>query len=367
MRIDKLSLEQFRNYDSFSVAFDPGVNLIVGNNAQGKTNLLEAIVYLGSGHSFRTRREQELIRFGAEAAELSGQVFSQEREQSIRAILFSARRPRQIFLNGVKKRTNRELAGVLTTILFCPEDLFLLKSGAAARRKFMDAALEQLRPNYDKALGEYTRLLEQKSRILKDRLENPRLLEVLPDFSERMCQFGALIISYRARFLKSLGEEAQKSHRDFTGGRENLTLDYKTVSSIRDPFAPVSELADCLRQHMEDHKRAELDSGQCLSGPHKDDFDVSLDGLSLKSYGSQGQIRTAAVSLKLAQRELMRREFQEEPILLLDDVLSELDPGRQNFILNQIKTGQVFITCCEGGRFTEIGKTISIEHGALVL
>lgn len=346
--------------------FDPGVNLIVGDNAQGKTNLLEAIVYLGSGRSFRTRKEQEMIRFGAENAEMQGEVFSQEREQSLRAVLFSGRRPRQIFLNQVKKKANRELSGVLTTVLFCPEDLLMLKSGAASRRKFMDAALTQLRPNYDRALSEYTRLLEQKGRILKDRLENPRLLEVLPDYSERMCQVGALIISYRARFLKSLGLEAQKSHREFTGGKENLLVEYKTVSSVADSFATVPELTDCLRQHMESHKQAELDSGQCLSGPHKDDFDVSLDGLSLKSYGSQGQIRTAAISLKLAQRELMRREFQEEPVLLLDDVLSELDPGRQNFVLNQIKTGQVFITCCEAGRFTEIGKTIPIKNARIL-
>lgn len=366
MRIDRLNLNNFRNYESLDLKFDPGVNLIVGDNAQGKTNLLEAIVYLGSGHSFRTRKEQEMIRFGAEFAELQGAAFSQERKQSLRAVLFSGRRPRQIFLNEIKKKANRELAGVLTTVLFCPEDLLMLKSGAAQRRKFMDSALTQLRPNYDRALGEYTRLLEQKRRILKDRLENPGLLEVLPDYSERMCQVGAIIISYRARFLQGLGLEAQKSHRDFTGGKENLQVEYKTVSTVQDPFAPIPELTDCLRNHMESHEKAELDSGQCLSGPHKDDFDVTLDGLSLKSYGSQGQIRTAVISLKLAQRELMRREFQEEPILLLDDVLSELDPGRQNFILNQIKSGQVFITCCEAGRFTEIGKTISIRQGQIL-
>ena len=140
-------------------------------------------------------------------------------------------------------------------------------------------------------------------------------------------------------------------------------LQYKTVSTVSDPFAPISQLTQDLLDHLERHYRAELESGQCLTGPHKDDFDVSLSGINLKSYGSQGQTRTAAISLKLAQRELMGREWGEEPVLLLDDVLSELDQGRQDFVLNQIVSGQVFITCCEPGRFTKLGKTIEIEKG----
>ena len=176
---------------------------------------------------------------------------------------------------------------------------------------------------------------------------------------------GALLISYRARFYDSLGKAAAKYHDQFSGGAEEFALQYKTVSTVPDPFAPVSVLTGQLEDHLQSHYRAELDSMQCLTGPHKDDFDVSLTGISLKSYGSQGQTRTAAISLKLAQRELMRRELGEEPVLLLDDVLSELDAGRQDFVLNQITEGQVFITCCEPGRFTKLGKTIEIEKGKL--
>lgn len=366
MRLDKVELYGFRNYREIKTDFAPGINLILGDNAQGKTNLLEAIVYLSIGKSFRTRREQEMIQFGAEFADLNAVVSGKEREQTLRAVLFSSRRPRQLFLNGVKKKTAGELSGALNTVLFCPEDLLVLKTGASARRRFLDTALGQLRPNYDKLLTEYGRLLEQKGKILKEQFENPGYLEVLPEYSERMCQVGAVLISYRARFLRALGEEAQKFHREFTGGRENLEIQYKTVSSIADPFAPAPELTDALREHMESHRRAELEACQCLSGPHKDDFDVSLEGISLKSFGSQGQIRTAAISLKLAQRELMRREFGEEPVLLLDDVLSELDASRQNFILNQIKTGQVFITCCESDRLTQAGKIIRISKGSII-
>ena len=231
----------------------------------------------------------------------------------------------------------------------------VLKTGASGRRRLADHALCQLRPNYEAALTEYTKILEQKSRILKDRFEDPRMLDILPEYNARLCRIGALLISYRARFYESLGKEAARFHGQFSGGAEDFTLDYKTVSTVTDPFDPVSTLEDQLQQHLSSHYRAELETAQCLTGPHKDDFTVCLSGIDLKAYGSQGQTRTAAISLKLAQRELMQRESGEEPVLLLDDVLSELDPGRQDFVLNQIVSGQVFITCCEPGRFTKLG------------
>ena len=358
-----MQLQDFRNYRKVSLEFDPGVNLIVGDNAQGKTNLLEAVAYLGSGKSFRTQKSAELVRLGAEYADLEGRVFSQEREQSLRWVVFGTSRPKQIYRNGVKKKTAAELSGVLQTVLFCPEDLMVLKTGASARRRLGDHALCQLRPNYEAALAEYTRILEQKNRILKDRFENPSLLEILPEYNTRLCQVGALLISYRARFYDGLGKAAMGYHSSFSGGAEDFSLEYKTVSSVKDPFGSLEELTGWLQEHLESHYRAELESAQCLTGPHKDDFDVSLSGLSLKAFGSQGQTRTAAISLKLAQRALMKTQSGQTPVLLLDDVLSELDPGRQDFVLNQIDEGQVFITCCEPGRFTKLGKTIQIKQG----
>ena len=365
MILKTLELRDFRNYEEAKLEFEPGVNLIVGDNAQGKTNLLEAVSYLGSGRSFRAQKTAEMVRFGADFGEVSGTVFSQEREQTLRFVLFSGSRPRQIWRNGAKKKSSGDIAGVLPTVLFCPEDLMVLKTGASSRRRMGDQVLCQLRPNYDAALTEYNRILDQKSRILKDHFENPALLDILPEYNTRLCQVGALLISYRARFYDSLGKSAAKFHSQFSGGVETFTLDYKTVSTVTDPFAPVSQLTQELLDHLDRHYRAELDTAQCLTGPHKDDFTVSLSGIDLKSYGSQGQTRTAAISLKLAQRELMGREWGEEPVLLLDDVLSELDPGRQDFVLNQIVSGQVFITCCEPGRFTKLGKTIEISRGSV--
>ena len=365
MNLESLYLRHFRNYREAQFRFDPGVNLIVGDNAQGKTNLLEAICYLGSGKSFRAQKTAEMVFFHADFAELSGEVFAQERQQSLRFLLFSGSRPRQMFRNGSRKKSLEEISGVLPTVLFCPEDLLVLKAGAAQRRRFGDSVLCQLRPNYDGALAEYNRILDQKSRILKDRLQNPALLDVLPEFNLRLCQVGALLISYRARFYEALGKAAAAYHCQFSSGCEAFSLQYKTVSTVSDPMAPVSVLTENLLEHLQRHQQAELESAQCLTGPHKDDFSVSLSGVDLKTYGSQGQTRTAAISLKLAQRTLMGREFGEEPVLLLDDVLSELDPARQDFVLNQISSGQVFITCCEPGRLTKLGKTMEISHGAL--
>ena len=173
---------------------------------------------------------------------------------------------------------------------------------------------------------------------------------------------GALADEY----IDAVGREAEKYHTMFSGGAEEFRLQYRTVSTVTDPFAPVETITGQLREHLESHHRAELESAQCLTGPHKDDFDVTLSGLSLKSFGSQGQVRTSAISLKLAQRELIKAQSGELPVLLLDDVLSELDPGRQDFVLNQITEGQVFITCCEPARFTKLGKTVQIHQGTIL-
>ena len=366
MNLIDIHFTDFRNYRQLDLSFDKGVNLIVGDNAQGKTNLLDGIIYLGSGRSFRTQKSAELVRLGADFGDISGNVFSQERQQNLRWVIFPANRPRQLYHNGVKKKTAGDISGVFQTVLFCPEDLMVLKTGASARRRLADNALCQLRPNYEAALNEYGKILEQKNRILKDHYENPGLLDILPEYNTRLCQVGALLISYRARYFEALGKAAAVYHGNFSAGAEEFCLEYRTVSTVKDPFAPVSELTEALQEHLQSHYRAELESGQCLTGPHKDDFDITLSGLSLKAFGSQGQVRTGTISLKLAQRDLMAAQSGQMPVLLLDDVLSELDARRQDFVLNQISEGQVFITCCEPGRFTTLGKTIEIRKGEVL-
>ena len=367
MTVDALELENFRNYVRLEAEFDPRVNLIYGDNAQGKTNLLEAVAYLSAARSHRARYDREMIRLGSDAALIRGRTDSRDRTFSLEARLFRGR-SRQLFSNGVRLKTAGELAGILNTVLFCPEDLQLIREGSAARRRFLDGAICQLRPRYAQALAEYGRLYDHKTRVLRDWPENPSLLRTLEDFNLAMCRMGAVIIHYRAHFVKRLGERAPAIHRDFSGGREEITLRYQTVSNIDDPLRQPRELLPLLLEHQSSHRQAELDARQCLSGPHKDDVEILIDGLSAKTYGSQGQTRTAALSLKLAQREIFQEETGEWPVLLLDDVLSELDPRRQAFVLNRIRGGQVFITCCEEEKLEglEGGKAFHIHDGKLV-
>ena len=367
MIVKSLELDFFRNYVHLEAAFDPRVNLIYGDNAQGKTNLLEAVAYLSSARSHRARYDRELIQMGIDSAFLKGEIASRGRDFTLEARLFRGR-GRQLFSNGVRLKTAGELAGILTTVLFCPEDLYLIREGGAARRRFLDTAICQLRPRYAQALTEYSRLYEHKTRILRDWPENPSLLRTLDDFSLRMAQTGALVIHYRAHFIKRLRELAPAIHQDFSGGRERLGLRYETVSTISDPMAQPRTILEELLLHQERHRQAELDARQCLTGPHKDDLAVELDGRSAKMYGSQGQTRTAALSLKLAQREIFFQETQEYPVLLLDDVLSELDAKRQSFVLNHIQGGQIFITCCEEEKLEglEQGRSFHIHGGSLI-
>ena len=364
MQIDRLSLRGFRNYEDAQAQFVPGVNLLVGGNANGKTNLLEAVSYLSTGRSFRTRREAELIRFGADFAELRAQVQSQERTRELRAVLFSGRRPRQLWLAGVKQRSRAALSGVLTSVLFCPEDLMLVRAGAAARRRFLDTALCQMRPNYARYLEEYNRLHEHKTRILRDSEEKPSLLSMWEDFSLRMAHIGAQIIRYRAYYCRKLLKAAAAVYADIAP-HEVLSGVYKTVSSVTDPFADARTIEKQLIDHVFSHKTAEIAAKSCLSGPHKDDLELLLDGRSAASFGSQGQVRTCTLSLKLAERELFFDEDGEYPVLLLDDVLSELDRRRQDFVLNRISAGQVMITCCEDGISEKLraGAVFHIQNG----
>ncbi len=366
MRLDTLFLENFRNYTAQQITFDPVCSVICGENAQGKTNLLEAMVCLSCGKSHRTRSERELIRFGEEGYRLEASIHTRDRDFLSR-IEAGYRRKKRITINKAPARTSADLSQVLNTVFFCPEDLQLIRDGPAARRRFLDASLCQLRPRYGTALAEYQRLHEHKTRILRDCAERPDLVATLPDFNLRMAETGAVLIHYRARFARLLSAYASSAHSECSGGREQLTVAYQTVKTVTDPFGEHPLLVEQLLEHQQAHQHAEMASRQCLSGPHKDDLDVQLNGRCARSYASQGQTRTAALSLKLAAREIHREIMGEYPILLLDDVLSELDPRRQEYVLNRLGNGQVFITCCEEDRLHSLleGTVFRVDGGAV--
>lgn len=366
MKLRRIALDGFRNYTDFTADFSPGVNVIWGENAQGKTNLLEAIGFLSGARSHRARGDKELISFHRDRGTITAEVTSRGRDFLLEVQLFRGAR-RRLFVNHVKCKTAAELGGIVQTVLFCPEDLALIKAGAAERRSFLDHAICQLRPRYAEALAQYNKLLEHKTRILRDWEKHPSLLDVLEDFNEAMARAGALVIHYRAHFVRKLAEKAAQIQTEFSGGRETLALHYATVSTVRDPLGPTVELYEDLRRHQDSHAKAERDARSCLSGPHKDDLVARINGQPARQYASQGQTRTAALSLKLAERELFRDDTGQWPILLLDDVLSELDARRQDFVLRRITGGQVILTGCEApdGTFPE-GRTLHIVQGKLV-
>ena len=366
MKLRRIALDGFRNYTDFTADFSPGVNVIWGENAQGKTNLLEALGFLSGARSHRARGDKELLSFHRDRGTITAEVTSRGRDFLLEVQLFRGAR-RRLFVNHVKCKTAAELGGIVQTVLFCPEDLALIKAGAAERRSFLDHAICQLRPRYAEALAQYHKLLDHKTRILRDWEEHPSLLDVLEDFNEAMARAGALVIHYRAHFVRKLAEKAAQIQTEFSGGRETLALHYATVSTVRDPLGPTVELYEDLRRHQDSHAKAERDARSCLSGPHKDDLVARINGQPARQYASQGQTRTAALSLKLAERELFRDDTGQWPILLLDDVLSELDARRQDFVLRRITGGQVILTGCEApdGTFPE-GRTLHIVQGKLV-
>jgi len=367
MNVREIRLNGFRNYEEFSSEFSERVNVVIGDNAQGKTNLLEAVYFMSAGRSFRAKSDRELINFDRDGAYIRADVTADGRDQKLEAFLYRQKR-RQLLAGGVKLKTAAELSGRLRVVLFCPDDLNMIRDGAVVRRKLLDHCLCQLRPRYAAALTEFNRVLEHKTRILRDHREKPSLLYTLDDFDLRLAQTGAELIHYRAAYAALLSEKAAKIHREFSGEKESLSLSYKTVKTIPDPKKKPAELLMPLLDHLKEHRRAELETGTCLSGAHKDDLEIEIGGLAARSFASQGQARTAALSIKLAEREIHFEDGGEYPLLLLDDVLSELDAARQNFVLNKINEGQVFITCCEDARIASRtgGRVLRIDNGKLV-
>jgi len=365
MTINELYLDGFRNYTDETARFEDGVNVITGSNAQGKTNLIEAVFYLTAGRSFRQSGDKDLISFDRESACVRAGIVSGGREQMLEARLFRGRR-RELYANGARLKTASELAGRFTAVMFCPDDLNMIKDGAAVRRRLMDQSLSQLRPGYLAALTEFGRLYEHKTRILRDYNEKSSLLELLDDYDLRLAQQSARLIYYRTAYTAILSSRAADIHKDFSGGAETLCVRYKTVGGMDATGKKPEQILPELLEHQRAHRQAELSSGMCLSGAHKDDIEIEIGAASARKFASQGQAPTAAVSIKLAERDIHFEDRGEYPVLLLDDVLSELDSTRQGFVLERIADGQVFITSCDDFRSKKTNAfCVCVENGKL--
>jgi DNA replication and repair protein RecF len=347
MTLNSITLNDFRSYDKVSFSFPEGIVVINGPNGAGKTNLLEAVYYLATSKSARSAQDSDLIRFDQPVATLEGTFTSGGRRQTIAVDIKRGDR-RAFCLNGAALASLKELMGVLPAVFFDPGDLSLLQGGAGQRRSFIDSVLCQQKPRYLETLRRYRKLHKSKTKLLGLAVSQPSYLEALTEYNRGLADAGAALVSYRKPFVEALARYAAGHHAAISGGREEISFLYQTDAADADESV--------LR--MDARREAELARRQCLVGAHKDDLETSLNGRPLKGTGSQGQTRTAAVAMKLAARDLLGETFEEPPLLILDDVLSELDEGRQKYVLGHITGGQTFISCCEEGKIPLSGKCI---------
>lgn len=364
MTVKELSFENFRNLENNRIEPSDKVNVIYGENAQGKTNLLEAIWLFCGGHSFRGSKESEMIRFDRSFFRLSMIFESGEREQS--ADIAFARDRKQIHLNGVERGSSSYLTEVFSAVVFSPEHLTLIKRGPNIRRRFLDAAICQHRVRYATLLAKYQQIINQRNALLKDIYKHQELKETLSIWDESLAAVGAAVLKERYDYLRMLREPALRYHQGISGERETLAIDYISTEKT-DETDSVTTLNEKLLEAFKATRHEDYSTGYTSAGPHRDDLDIRINGVSARKYGSQGQQRSAVLSLKLAEAELLYKKNGERPVILLDDVLSELDSARQDFLLNRVEDYQVFVTCCEesGKEQLKNGKVYSISNGEI--
>ena len=364
MQIKKLKLSDFRNYENEEIEFSEGQNIIFGENAQGKTNLLESIFYLSCLKPFRGSRDADAIMKEKEYAEIIGNFMAYSRDVEVKCIL--TRAGRQLFVNGVRERSPRNHIGLIKTVVFSPDDLQLIKEGPANRRRYMNIALSQMLPAYIEALAEHNKLIESKRKILKDEKSRHIYYDYVDVLNEKLAKCAAYITYERGEFIKQIASFASETMKKISGGKDVLSVKYNFDSSLSDH----TDKKNCERilDHLNRRKEAEFASGSCLVGTHKDDFTVSVNGSSARDFGSQGQIRSCVLSLKVAEHAVIEKDSGEAPILLLDDVLSELDPSRRSFLLNDVNRGQTIITGCDPSMFSELskGSIFTVDAGRII-
>lgn len=356
MEIQKLQLKNFRSYTQKEVEFTPGINVIYGKNAQGKTNLLEALFFCAVTRSFRGAADKELMKFGTKGYEIGLSFDSQQRPQEI--LIRCSRGKKEFFINGVKKQRRGDFVGTLKCVLFAPEHMALIKNGPGERRRFIDMSLCQWKPAYYTALNNYQKLLEQKNVLLKKAEGGNSCDALLELYNEKLAFYCAQVMRERKRYLDDLEGYAQKVHLELSQGSEILTLHYEPSPRL-DPT--MEGLEEAIRSEMDRHLEREKIMKSSLVGCHRDNFEISLNGYSARTYGSQGQQRSCVLSLKMAECDIFKEAYGEYPVLLLDDILSELDERRKAYVVGHISGRQVIITCCEKEIFQTIENTHVIE------
>ncbi len=355
MIFKKIEIENFRNIEKLSLEPCDGINVIYGQNAQGKTAILEALWCFTGAKSFRGSKDTEMIKFGSDFSKLSLEFFDGGRDQECK---INIEKSRSAVFNGIEYSSATKIAGKIYIIVFSPNDLNIIKDGPIFRRKFLDTAIFQLYPKYIDVSKRYIRAVDQRNKILKEIKFNPNLQEFLTDFENEIVENGSLIIKYRKEFIEKLKKYIPDIYNGISGGKEEIEIVYETTAS---------EDKETFKRLLEEARNADISTISTSVGPHRDDLDIKINGISARSFGSQGQKRSAALSLKLSESAVISEITEKTPVALLDDVMSGLDPVRQNYILNHICGWQVFITCCDPSNISGLnkGKIFEIENGSI--
>ena len=359
MRIKKLNLKNFRNYENESVNFSEGLNVLFGRNAQGKTNCAEAVFYLCTGTSPRCRRDKQLIRHGCDFAEIS--ALAEGRYGVVEITARITENGREVRVNGNKITKNADILGNIYSVFFSPHELRLIQDGPDERRRFLYVSISQLSKSYYVALMRYNKILEQRNNLLKNR-DISLVYETLPVWDEQLCKYAAVIAFKRAEFASMLSPIAENIHAELTDGAEKLE-----ISPEKKYKGDEKQLAERLFNELSANYERDIRLGYTGSGPHRDDLDILIDGTDAKTFASQGQTRTAALSIKLSEVEIFKRLSGEYPVLILDDVMSELDLPRRKKLAARTQGLQTILTCTHAERVLygkEVNK-IKIDDGKI--
>ena len=363
MKIQNVELIDFRNIENEKIELSDGVNVIYGDNAQGKTNILEGIYIFARGKSFRASKDKELIKFGKQRA-YSMLKFESGEKSTLLGVEISSNKPKAFYRNNIKVAKTSEIIGEFRSVLFCPSHLGIISDSPSVRRTFLDVAISQLRPVYIRLLAKYNNYLMNRNAILKkEEAERAGLTELLEVYSEELSRLCAEISVIREEYIKKLNYWVKEFFKDMTGGKEEPLITYDANHSIKEDWG--SE--DAYKKYLELYKSSkerEIKYGSTLYGIHKDDLKIEINGKDSRFYASQGQQRSLALAMKMAEGEISREATGEYPVFLLDDVLSELDESRRNYILSSIDKRQVIITACEPSVFERAGA--SIREDALI-
>lgn len=365
MKVLGIQFENYRNLENGFLQPCQDVNVIYGKNAQGKTNLLEALWLFCGGHSFRGSKDNELINFDKKFAVLKSSFYSYEREQNAEIKLTGSRR--EVKINDVPKKSSSALIEKYNAVVFSPEHLTLIKRGPSLRRNFIDSAICREKLKNAVIISKYNKTLNQRNSLLKDIFRHKELKDTLEIWDDSLCVLGASIIYQRLKFIKQLTEYACEYHQGISENKETLEFKYCSNAGIL-PEDEEKDIVVKLKNAIIKSRNDDFNTGYTNIGPHRDDIDILINNKKAKMYASQGQQRSAVLSMKLAEAEILTSRTSEKPIILLDDVLSELDNSRQDFLLNKIEDYQVFITCCEKSNKEQLkkGKVFKIENGKIV-